>query len=226
MIHVYVVSGVRLYREGLCESLERREGVEVIGAAADVAAGAVAIRRLASPPDVVLLDIGEPARVEAARQLLDVLPASRVLAISVPDNELDVIACAETGVSGFLTIESSIDDLVAALESAGRGDLLCSPAMAAALLRRVSALARGRESSDPAEALTLRELEIVRLIDEGHSNKQIAQRLCIELSTVKNHVHHILGKLGVQRRSEAAARVRTRIPSARPRGLVPPSPSD
>jgi two-component system nitrate/nitrite response regulator NarL len=212
MIRAYVVSAVCLYREGLCESLERREGVEVVGAAADVAVGTAEIRRLASPPDVVLLDMSGPAGVEAARQLLDVLPAVCVLAISVPDNEPDVIACAETGLSGFLTIESSIDDLVAALEVAARGDLLCSPAMAAALLRRVSALARSRESSDPASALTLRELEIVRLIDEGQSNKQIAQRLCIELSTVKNHVHNILGKLGVQRRSEAAARVRARTP--------------
>jgi DNA-binding NarL/FixJ family response regulator len=212
MIRVYVVSGVRLYREGLCESLERREGVEVIGAATDVAAGAMAMRRPATQPDVVLLDMGGAAGIEAARQLLELLPGVRVLAISVPDDEPGVIACAETGVSGFLTIESSIDDLVAALESVARGDLLCSPAMAAALLRRVSALARGREGSDPANALTLRELEIVRLIDEGHSNKQIAQRLCIELSTVKNHVHNILGKLGVQRRSEAAARLRTRRP--------------
>jgi two-component system nitrate/nitrite response regulator NarL len=212
MIRVCVVSGVRLYREGLCESLERREGVEVVGAEADATTAAMAIRRLASPPDVVLLDMGAPAGVEAARQLLDALPAARVLAISVPDNEVDVIECAETGVSGFLTIESSIDDLVAALESAARGGLLCSPAMAAALLRRVSALARGRDTFDPAGALTLRELEIVRLIDEGHSNKQIAQRLCIELSTVKNHVHHILVKLGVRRRSEAAARIRTRTP--------------
>jgi DNA-binding NarL/FixJ family response regulator len=211
-LRVFVISGVRLYREGLCESLERREGIEIAGVAADVAAGTVAIRCLASPPDVLLLDMSEPGRVDLARQLLEALPAVRVLAISVPDNERDVIACAESGVAGFLTVESSIDDLVAALESAARGDLLCSPAIAAALLRRVSALARGRDSADPASALTVRELEIVRLIDAGHSNKQIAQRLCIELSTVKNHVHHILAKLGVERRSEAAARLRTRTP--------------
>jgi two-component system, NarL family, nitrate/nitrite response regulator NarL len=134
-IRVFVVCGVRLYLEGLCESLERRDGIEIAGAAADVGKGELAIHRPPTSPDVVLLDVGEPGGIDAARQLLDVLPAVPVIAISVPDNELDVIACAETGVSGFLTAESSIDDLVAALESVARGDLLCSPAMAAQLLK-------------------------------------------------------------------------------------------
>jgi len=211
-IRVFVVSAVRLYRDGLCESLARREGLAVLGAAANIAEGAGAMAALEPPTDVVLLDISVPAGLAAARQLVDQLPGVRVVALSVPNDELDVIACAEVGVSGFVTTESSIDDLVAEVESASVGHLLCSPAIAGVLFRRVGALARSHDEADPARELTLRELEIVRLIDEGRSNKQIAQHLCIELSTVKNHVHHILAKLGVQRRAEAAARLRARAP--------------
>ena len=183
----------------------------MVGAAARIAEGVAAISTLA-PTDVVLLDIAAPGGLEAARELVELLPAIRVVAVSVPNDELDVIACAEAGVSGFVTTESSIDDLVAAVESASIGHLHCSPAMAGVLLRRIGALARSRDDTDPARDLTLRELEIVRLIDEGRSNKEIALHLCIELSTVKNHVHSILGKLGVRRRAEAAARLRGRMP--------------
>ena len=211
-VSVFVVSAVRLYREGLCESLDRRDGIEVVGSAARVADGAATIATLEGQTDVVLLDIAAPAGLEAARELVGLLPAVRVVAVSVPNDELDVIACVEAGVSGFVTTESSIDDLVAAVESAAIGHLHCSPAMAGVLLRRIGALARSRADTDPARDLTLRELEIVRLIDEGRSNKEIALHLCIELSTVKNHVHSILGKLGVRRRAEAAARLRGRMP--------------
>jgi DNA-binding NarL/FixJ family response regulator len=86
--------------------------------------------------------------------------------------------------------------------------MICSPSFAAALLRRVADLAHLREVPGPGLVLTAREREIVGLIDDGLSNKQIAQQLCIQLATVKNHVHHILHKLGVNGRLEAAARFR------------------
>ena len=107
-----------------------------------------------------------------------------------------------------MTSDASVAELVAAIESVARGESLCTPSVAAALMRRLASLARSWADADPIEPLTRREREILELIDEGLSNKQIAQRLRIELPTVKNHVHHILGKLGVHRRAEAAALAR------------------
>jgi two-component system, NarL family, nitrate/nitrite response regulator NarL len=220
-LRVFVVCGVRLYREGLAESLRRR-GLEVVGLAPDPARVAGAITELEKAPNVVLLELAEARAVEAATEMLEHHPELTVLAIAVPDQERAVIACAEAGVAGFLTIESPIDDLVTALRSVARGDLIVSPSMAAALLRRVNTLARHLTRVQPADApLTAREREVVALIDEGLSNKQIAEQLGIEASTVKNHVHNILEKLGVNRRSEAAARVRSRATRARPRLVSP-----
>src|SRR5439155_827652 len=104
--------------------------------------------------------------------------------------------------------EASIDDLVTVIESVARGEAICSPRVAAGLLRRVAALAAGHGGDLPRAQLTNREREIVRLIDNGLSNKEIARALGIEVATVKNHVHNILEKLQVHRRGEAAARVR------------------
>jgi DNA-binding NarL/FixJ family response regulator len=98
--------------------------------------------------------------------------------------------------------------LIATLASVVRDEMACSPRIAAALLRRVASLAVERSPWPSGARLTARELEVLGLIDEGLSNKQIAGRLCIELATVKNHVHNILEKLQVGRRSEAALQVR------------------
>ena len=138
------------------------------------------------------------------------MPDARVFAITVPNSESGVVACAELGVAGFVTTDASLTELVTALESVASGDLVCSPATAGALLRRVATLAHERPRDDRLALLTGREREVVCLIAEGLSNKQIAHRLYIELATVRNHVHNILGKLGVHRRAEAAALIRDR----------------
>jgi two-component system, NarL family, nitrate/nitrite response regulator NarL len=138
-----------------------------------------------------------------------------VLALTVPNRETEILAFAEAGIAGFVTLEASVAELVEAIESVARGEALCSPSVAAALLRRLASLAHSRTSADPTGPLTAREREILALIDEGLSNKQIAQRLRIELPTVKNHVHHILVKLGADRRAEAAALVRGSVVRAR-----------
>jgi DNA-binding NarL/FixJ family response regulator len=103
--------------------------------------------------------------------------------------------------------DASSDELAAILCSAGPGELACSPRLAAILFRHVAALARDQGSAQ-SRLLTPREREILELIDGGLMNKEIASALSIELTTVKNHVHHILEKLGVTRRAAAAAKVR------------------
>lgn len=210
-MRVFVISAVALQRDGLCEIVGRRGIVECVGTAADAGEAAVSIERLERLPDVVLFDVAAPGKIDEMKDLISALPDVRVVAICVPIDARAAVACAEAGACAFLTADSSIGELFASLESIARGDLLCSPSVAGALFRRVATLARGGRPSTERRVLTTRELEILQLLDEGLSNKQIAQRLGIELPTVKNHVHRILEKLGVSRRGEAAARARTYV---------------
>jgi two-component system, NarL family, nitrate/nitrite response regulator NarL len=208
MIRVLVISGICLYREGLAEMIDRTGAISVVASASDVTEALTLWNGLDERPDVVLLDTAPVDSDVSIRALLDALPEVRVVALAVPNHETEILAVAETGIAGFVTSDASVAELVAAIESVARGEALCTPSVVAALMRRVASLARSWAEADPVQPLTRREREILVLIDEGLSNKQIAQRLRIELSTVKNHVHHILGKLGVHRRAEAAALAR------------------
>jgi two-component system, NarL family, nitrate/nitrite response regulator NarL len=213
-VRVVVMGDIRLYREGLRDLLARQERLDVLGEAADSESGIACARELR--PDVVLIDLAMAGSLTTIRALAAADPAVRVVALAVPDVERTVIDCAEAGVAGCLTREASLADVVAAVESAARGEALCSPAVASALFRRVAALAADRAPATPA--LTAREVEIAALIDEGLSNKEIAQRLRIEVATVKNHVHNILEKLNVRRRAEAAVRARPQVQRRTQRG--------
>jgi DNA-binding NarL/FixJ family response regulator len=207
-IRVLVISGVCLYRDGLAALLARQRRVEEVATAADVAAGVEYARAVAGRPSVVLLDSAGIDIGEAICVLREALPDVHVVAMTVQNREPELLAAAEAGAVGFVTVDASVKELVATIESADRGEALCSPSLAAALMRRLADRASERAAHEQTPALTSREREIVELIDEGLSNKQIAQQLRIELATVKNHVHNILGKLGVQRRGEAAALLR------------------
>jgi DNA-binding NarL/FixJ family response regulator len=203
---VHILAELRLYREGL-EQVLSREGFDVTGAAAADEHCLKQIMELA--PDVVLLDMETPGSLGIVRTIRLSVSAVRVVALAVPDDEKSVVNCAEAGVSGYVTRDQSIEDVMAAVESVARGEMIASPRLAATLLRRVTALAADHGSPAHGEArLTPRELEIVALIGQRRSNKQIARDLCIEVNTVKNHVHSILKKLHVDRRADAAERVR------------------
>jgi two-component system nitrate/nitrite response regulator NarL len=206
MTRVLIVAEIRLYREGLAEMLQQEPGIGVVGVAAGADEAVRALR--AECPDVVLLDMAIQDNAWLIRALIAAVPGTRVVALAVPEIEREVLACAEAGVAGYVTRDGSIEDVVAAVESAARGELLCSPRIAATLFQRVATLALERAGETIESRLTNRELEILDLIDQGLSNKEIARRLTIELSTVKNHVHNILDKLKVNRRAEAAALAR------------------
>jgi two-component system, NarL family, nitrate/nitrite response regulator NarL len=202
---VLLVADVSVHRDSLVELLDRDAGIHVVGATSDLTESPAEVWNLT--PDLVLLDVAAAERVPAIAALVAAIPDVRVVAFGVPKTEGDIIACAEAGVAACVTREASFAELVATIERVGSGESLCSPQVAAILLRRVATLAAQR-SDEPVASLTAREREILDLIDEGLSNKQIGQRLYIELPTVKNHVHNILEKLHVHRRYEAAARMR------------------
>jgi DNA-binding NarL/FixJ family response regulator len=205
-MRVFICSSIRLYREGIASALERTTGLDVAGTGATTAEciGAVAARRV----EVVLLDASAPGAEESVRGLRALSPALRVVVLTAPEGEQEVMALAEAGAAAFVTRDDALSDLTTVLSGLRRGEAPLSPRMTGMLLRRVAALAAERPERGCAQAhgqLTRRELEIVGLLAEGLSNKQIGARLQIELATVKNHVHNILEKLGVERRSQAVA---------------------
>jgi two-component system nitrate/nitrite response regulator NarL len=213
MIRLAIVADIRLYREGLAECLGRRDGFEVVCTASTPTQAWIGISEL--HPDTLLVDMAIDESRAAILHLMDLAPGTHIVALGVADVEGDVLACAEAGAAGYVPRDGSIEDLVAAIQCAARGELLCSPRMAGSLLRRVAALAAEQGHHPPALALTGREREVVRLIDQGLSNKEIARQLGIEVATVKNHVHNLLEKLQVHRRSEAAACLRDLVGTRR-----------
>jgi DNA-binding NarL/FixJ family response regulator len=162
------------------------------------------IRALA--PDAVLVDVlaGSPEPVD---RILRSCPQAKLVALGVPDRPDEVLAYAEAGVAEYVTLDASLAEVTDVLASAGRGEVLCSPLIAGALFRRVSALTASQSPAHGA-LLTERELQILELVELGRSNKAIALELRIEVATVKNHIHNILGKLQVPGRGEAAAQFR------------------
>jgi two-component system, NarL family, nitrate/nitrite response regulator NarL len=205
LIRVFLVADVSLLRAGLLELLEREKQFEVVGTASSVDECLPQVA--SSAPDIVLLDVDADDRGAAITSLIDALPAARVIACAVPETEEDVLTCVEAGAAACLAHETPFTELVATIEHVVAGESLASPRVTAMLLQRLAKLSSER-SNGHEEQLTLREREILELIDQGLSNKQIAKRLYIEVPTVKNHVHNILEKLQVSGRYEAAARMR------------------
>jgi two-component system nitrate/nitrite response regulator NarL len=209
-VDVFIVAGVRLYRQGLASALNGDDRFRVVGTAVGLADGLSEMTRLDPTPAVALLDIGIGPGLESARHLRDVLPEVRLVALSLDEKDETVVALAEAGVAGFVTSDTSLDGLMTTVECVARGGARCSPRATAALVRRLASLAQDRRPESRGDQLTPRERQIVALIDRGLSNKEIATELHIELATVKNHVHSVLDKLQVRRRGAAAAAIRAR----------------
>jgi len=206
MQRVFIVSEVRLYREGLGRLLRRDRRLEIVGASEDVPGALEQLAGLEEPPEAVLLDVPPPAGLEGLAQLGAAVPTARIIVLNVSDcDEQGLIAWAEAGVGGLLARDVDIDDVAQAVQTTAGGGTVCSPKLAALLLQR---LARSAEDRPVTSPLTSREREIAALLEQGMYNKEIAARLQIELATVKNHVHSILTKLKASRRGQAAAMLR------------------
>jgi two-component system, NarL family, nitrate/nitrite response regulator NarL len=202
---VFIVSDVRLCREGLALSLASRQSVGVVGSAS----AAEALQRVALvQPDVVVLGAEVDPALDLPRRLRERAPGVKTIAIAASDAEQDLLAWAEAGASAYAGPDCSADDLVDIVHQVLRGELVCPPRLTALLFGRIAALSAGQVRESAGAALTQREREIVPLLEEGLSNKEIARRLTIGSATVKNHVHNILEKLQVSRRGEISARLR------------------
>ena len=204
---VVVLADVRLYREGLVAALAGHTELSVVGAES---IGLTGLDLVATAlPDIVLLEAAAACVPGVVRSILGRASAAKVIAYAIADEGNDAIRCIEAGAAGFVSREANVEELVTTILRVVQGEFPCSPRVAALLAARISDLAGERGANERAATLTVRERRIVQLIDEGLSNKEIARELGIEVSTVKNHVHHILEKTRAARRAQAAARVRS-----------------
>ena len=205
-IRVFLVADIRLYRDGIVQALSENPDVEIVGAASPMLPDCEhQIQRAA--PAVLLIEGSAIREGSLAMRVESIAPGCRVVAFGVIDDEREVIHCVEQGVAGFVSRDAALDQLVEIVQSVARGEFSCSPQATALLLQGVRSLAADRRPGAPS-CLTLREHQVIALVDNGLSNKDIAHRLGIELSTVKNHIHNILSKLHTTRRGQAAASVR------------------
>lgn len=203
---VLLVSPVRFHRDGLSNFLSGQPQFRVVAAVRDAAA---AHEVLASfPADVVLVDVTAPGGSDVLRTLA-AEGALRLVVLGIRESEEEVLACAEAGIAGYVSRDDSLAALTDTIDSVVRGEFSCPPHITASLVRRLTVLARQTVPVAGVPRLTNRELEIIALVDQGLSNREIAGRLCITTATVKNHVHNALEKLGARRRGEAAAIVRS-----------------
>jgi DNA-binding NarL/FixJ family response regulator len=208
-IRILIAAQVRFYRDGLADVIARHPRTCVLGTASNRKDAIDRVRE--TLPDIVLLDAAMPEGLDAVAEMVATAPAVKVVAIALDETPHAVLEWAEVGVSGYVPRDASLADLIAAIERTARGELQCSAQVAAGMIRRVWALAKvagDRQSMTPSVHLTPREREIMRLIDQGMSNKDIARHLGIGVATAKSHVHHILEKLHVRGRSQAAAQLR------------------
>jgi DNA-binding NarL/FixJ family response regulator len=203
---VLIVDDHEVVRAGLRAVLDGAEGIDVVGEA-NTADGALQ-EALALKPDVVLLDVrlgdgDDGSGVTACREIRSALPATRVLMFSSYGESATVLSALLAGASGYLMKNVGRARLIDALRSVANGESLLDPAVTRPVLDRLVAVSGGR--ARPESPLSSREKEVLKLIAEGRTNKEIAQVLVISEHTARNHVVHILDKLGLSRRSEAAA---------------------
>ena len=209
MIRLLLVDDQALFREGLRTLLSLHEDLQVVGEAGnglEALAAADALR-----PDVVLMDLRMPVLdgVAATRRLLAAHPTTRVIVVTTFDDDELVFDGLRAGAVGYLLKDVSSDKLVEAIRAAARGESFLQPSIAAKVLAEFNRLERSAAPPPPlAEPLSERELEILRLLAAGDSNKEIAAALFIAEGTVKNHVTNILGKLDARDRTQAALRAR------------------
>jgi DNA-binding NarL/FixJ family response regulator len=203
-LRVLLVDDHDLFRTGLRNLLEE-QSVQVVGEAADGEQAVRLVRELA--PDVVVMDLNMPGMtgVEATRQVTMLAPLTRVVVLTISDQDDDVMNAIFAGACGYLMKDSSIQDLMQGISAASVGESLISPHIAAKVLQRVRATSANEQDAATIRAeLSDREIQVLKLIANGKDNAQIAGELHISPKTVKNHISNILMKLQIDNRIQAA----------------------
>ncbi len=207
-IRLLIVDNHTLFRQGLISLLQNEHEFLVVG---EAASGDAAVQQaLALQPDVVLMDVVLPGMdgIETACRLLADLPGIRVLMLTVSDSDEHLLGAIQAGARGYLLKSADADELFYAIRHVHSGEGILSPAMTLRLFDMVRAIPALLPLPATDLPLTRREQDVLRLLAQGQSNRQIAEVLMVSENTVKTHVRHILEKLELDSRSEAVALVR------------------
>lgn len=202
-VRVAVVDDQELFRRGLTMLLGIEPGIEVVGEAGDGVEG-VALA-VSTVPDVVLLDVRMPKQsgIEACVAIKEAVPMTKIIMLTVSDDEADLYEAVKSGASGYLLKDSSIEEVAQGIRVVADGQSLISPSMAAKLIDEFKTMSTPDRNATTTLKLTDRELEVLRLVARGLSNRDVASELAISENTVKNHVRNILEKLQLHSRMEA-----------------------
>ncbi len=227
MIRVLVATDFGLYREGLENALPSYGVIQVVGAAANSSDAILLLEQF--KPDVILIDPTMPRSRLVARGAYRSPHAVKVIILGLAEVDAEVISWAMEGIDGFVTRRNSLDELVRTIKMVACGEWRCSPTVARALLRHLAKVGCAEAKGESTLQLTQREYQISHMVAHGLSNKEIARALKISVSTTKNHVHNILAKLGLRRRTQVAQWVQEHTLSSHAESLVttnlPRSPS-
>jgi DNA-binding NarL/FixJ family response regulator len=202
-LRVLLVDDHDLFRTGLRNLLEE-QGVQVVGEAASGSDALRIVREIA--PDVVVMDLNMPgiSGVEATREITSIAPLTRVVVLTISDQDDDVMDAIVAGACGYLVKDSSIEELMRGINAAAVGESLISPPIASKVLQRMRAVTLDQGAETIRAELSERELDVLRLIANGKDNSEIAEALHISPKTVKNHISNILMKLQIDNRIQAA----------------------
>jgi DNA-binding NarL/FixJ family response regulator len=207
-VRVLLVDDQALFREALATLLATDDGIDVVGEAGN---GDEALSRAAAlAPDVILMDLRMPVLdgIAATRRLRQAHPGIQVIALTTFDDDEDVFAALRAGAVGYLLKDVSSARLIEAVLAAARGESVLQPSVAAKVVARFAQLAETPRPQPLVVPLSERELEVLRLLADGRSNREIAAKVFLAEGTVKNHVTNVLGKLGARDRTQAALRAR------------------
>lgn len=205
-VTVLVADDQRLVREGIASLLDIQDGVSVVGTAVD---GQEAVEKaLSLAPDVILMDVRMPVMngIDATTEIRRQLPACQILMLTTFDDEEYIVKSLQAGASGYLLKDIPAADLAQAIRLTHAGIYQLAPSVAGKLVGQLSAQSAKHGSAQPLveHSLTTRELDVLRLVATGATNREIAEKLCVSEGTVKNHVSNILSRLGLRDRLQAA----------------------
>jgi two-component system response regulator DevR len=202
VIRLFLLDDHEVVRRGLKNLLEAEDGIEVVGEAGTAAAGLS--RMTALRPDVALLDVRLPDGdgVTVCREIRSALPATSCLMLTAYGDDQALLGAIMAGAAGYVMKQASGSELVSAVRAVAAGQSTLDAHAAQRVMQRLRERAA---DTDPASALTAQEKRVLELIGEGLTNRQIAQRMYLSEKTAKNYVSSVLSKLGMARRSEAAA---------------------
>lgn len=203
-LRLIIVDDHKIVRQGLSAILSLESEFDVVGEAGSLQEAVSLTKSL--EPHVVIMDVRleEESGIEACREIKAALPETKVLMLTSYGDDEAIFSSIMAGASGYLLKNTSKAELIGAIRAVGQGQVLLDPAITKKVTDRLVYLSR-RETKSDTEELSERELEVLALVARGLTNKDIAERLFLSEHTVRNHVSHILQKLGLSRRSEAAA---------------------